>query len=145
MSGQVFLIVQQGGGPALALLAAQALSWLVAWGVMLFAACLALFRAVRYLWRQLTPETALEPVATPKMDIWPEIETIPDLPALDVYQVRALRQMGVAPRAGGATRKKEVKPLVRRRRQDRLERLERRTDTLYDIDGTIEFVEVRER
>ncbi len=145
VSGQVFLIVQQGGGPALALLAAQALSWLVAWGVMLFAACLALFRAVRYLWRQLTPETALEPVATPKMDIWPEIETIPDLPALDVYQVRALRQMGVAPRAGGATRKKEVKPLVRRRRQDRLERLERRTDTLYDIDGTIEFVEVRER
>jgi drug/metabolite transporter (DMT)-like permease len=145
ISGQLLLIVQQGEGLALALLTAQALSWLVAWGVMLLAACLALLRIVRRLRYLLTPEPMPEPVAVPKMDTWPEIETVPELPALDVYQVRALRQMGVAPRASGAARKKEIKPLVQRRRQDRLERLERRTDTLYDIDGTIEFVEVRER
>jgi drug/metabolite transporter (DMT)-like permease len=152
VSGQIPLIVQRGAGPALALLAAQALSWLVAWGVVLFAGCLALYRIARGVQRLLTP--APEPVAVPKMDIWPEMDTVPELPALDVYQVRALRQMGLARRSGAAARK-EVKPLVQRRRLERLERLEKRTDALRDIqsihdlsfnaDGGIEFLEVRER
>lgn len=94
---QLPALMQQGQAQEALLLIAQALSWLIAWGTLASMGILTLSRAKHFL----APRTQ----------------------ALDVHQVRMLRQMGVMPSPSPAIRRKGDKPLVQRRRRERQERL----------------------